>query len=69
MLKGQACIKIQKKTLIKSHNHAANLLKKMPNSSSLYFANFNEYTESGLILSICFQNTESKPHSDIKNDR
>ena len=38
----------------------------MPNSSSLYYANINEHTESGWILSICFQNIESKQRSDIK---
>ena len=63
------CLKILSKnrilTSIKGSNSVANLQKTKIYNTNIDLVNNNVFTKFGLILSICFQDIEQKPNSDI----
>ena len=58
--------KIQILTLIKGRNSVANLRKTKIYNINVDLVNDNVFTKFGLILSICSQDIELKPNSDVK---
>ena len=52
-------------TSIKGSNSVANLRKMMIYNPDLHLINDNVYTKFGLILSICSQDIEHNPNSDV----
>ena len=57
--------KNQSLTSIKGHNSVASLRKTKIYNNNVDLVNDNVYTKFGLNLSICYQDIEQKPNSDI----
>ena len=57
--------KKQIRTSIKGRNSVANLRKKKIYNTNVDLVNDNVYTKFGLNLSICSQDIEQKPNSDV----
>ena len=61
----KALIKNQILTSIKGRNSVANLRKTKIYNTNVDLVNDNVFTKFGLILSICSQDIEQKPNSDV----